>query len=254
MRKIAIYGKGGIGKSTVCSNLSAALSLGGLNIMQVGCDPKADSTLHLTDGKPPATVISYLKEKGVCNDIKEVVKRGFNGIACIESGGPPPGIGCAGKGILSTFSVIEDLNAFAAYKPDIVLFDVLGDVVCGGFTMPLRKGWAEEVYIVTSGEKMSLFAARNIKQALDNLANRGYAKLCGIIGNCRGLPDEERILKDFSAEMGSELIGTLPRDDELAYWESLDKTAVEGNGEAAISKAFFSLSRRIAAGGINDEQ
>lgn len=253
MRKIAIYGKGGIGKSTVCSNLSAALSLSGLNIMQIGCDPKADSTLHLTDGKPPVPVISYLRENTVCSDIKEIVKEGFNGINCIESGGPPPGVGCAGKGILSTFSIIEDLDAFGTYNPDIVMFDVLGDVVCGGFTMPLRKGWAEEVYIVTSGEKMSLFAARTIKKALDNLADRGYAKLWGVIGNCRGLADEEFILENFANEIGTELIGILPRDDELAHWESLDKTAVEGNTDAAISKAFINLAQKVISRDIKND-
>jgi nitrogenase iron protein NifH len=245
MRKIAIYGKGGIGKSTVCSNLSAAFSLQGLRVMQIGCDPKADSTLHLTAGKPPVPVISYLRDNGVCSDLDTIVRLGFNEIVCIESGGPTPGIGCAGRGILSTFSVIEDLGAFEKYKPDIVMFDVLGDVVCGGFAAPLRKGWAEEVYIVTSGEKMSLFAAFNIKRALDACVERGYAKLGGIIGNCRGIPEEEHIIEDFSQQAETDILGMIPRDNDLAHWESMDKTAVEGDKDSIISKAFINLADAI---------
>ena len=245
MKKIAIYGKGGIGKSTVCSNLSAAFSIKGRRVMQIGCDPKADSTLHLTAGAPPVPVISYLRDHGVCTDLASVVKVGFNGIVCVESGGPPPGIGCAGRGILSAFSVLEDLEAFERYHPDIVMFDVLGDVVCGGFTMPLREGWADEVYIVTSGEKMSLFAARSISAAVDSLSDRGYAKLNGIIGNCRGLPGEQSILEQFAKEAGTELLGIIPRDEELAHWESFDKTVVEGNPNAPVSQQFHLLAEAI---------
>ncbi len=246
MRKIAIYGKGGIGKSTVCSNLSAAFALQGLTVMQIGCDPKADSTLHLTDGKPPIPVIEYLRKNTVCNHIGEITKIGFNDVICIESGGPPPGIGCAGRGILSTFEVIEDLGAFETYKPDIVMFDVLGDVVCGGFTTPIRDGWAEEVYIVTSGEKMSLFAAKNIAKALDSLSGRGYARLAGVIGNCRGIPGEKEIIKDFARTTRSEVTGIIPRDNEISFWESQDKTVLEGNRDSEISRAFIDLAGAIS--------
>jgi nitrogenase iron protein NifH len=245
MKKIAIYGKGGIGKSTVTSNLSAALSIMGKRVMQIGCDPKADSTLHLTRGKPPVPVMEYLRENGVCSSLDEIVVRGFNGITCIESGGPVPGVGCAGRGILSAFSVLEDLKAFEVINPEFVFFDVLGDVVCGGFTMPLRQGWADEVYIVTSGEKMSLYAADNIKQALDTMAERGYARLRGIIGNCRGVPGEKEILEAFAGKLQTELVSLIPRDEGLAYWEDRDRTAVEGNPVSPIALEFGKLAERI---------
>ena len=172
IRKIAIYGKGGIGKSTTTSNLSAALSQLGLKVMQIGCDPKADSTKNLMGGKRIPTVLEQLKEKGDNLSLGDIVFLGYNGVLCVESGGPTPGIGCAGRGIISAFEKLEELEAFETYKPDIVLYDVLGDVVCGGFAMPIRGGYADEVYIVSSGEMMSLYAASNISSAIKNFIIR----------------------------------------------------------------------------------
>ena len=126
------------------------------------------------------------------------------------------------------------------------MFDVLGDVVCGGFTAPIRGGWAEEVYIVSSGEKMSLFAAGNIVKALDSLADRGYARLSGVIGNCRGIPGEEEIIKDFALSAGTKIAGFIPRDNEISYWESLDKTVLEGDRSSEISRAFTGLAASIS--------
>ena len=162
MRKIAIYGKGGIGKSTTTSNLSAALALKGYKVMQVGCDPKSDSTKNLMKGMRIPTVLEQLKEKGEALELKDIVFEGFGGVLCVEAGGPTPGIGCAGRGIISAFEKLEELKAFEIYKPDIVIYDVLGDVVCGGFAMPIRGGYAREVFIVSSGEMMALYAANNM--------------------------------------------------------------------------------------------
>lgn len=172
MRKIAIYGKGGIGKSTTTSNLSAALSHMGYKVMQVGCDPKADSTKGLMGGKRIPTVLEQLRSKGEELTLDDVVFRGYNGVLCVESGGPTPGVGCAGRGIISAFEKLADLEAFETYQPDIVIYDVLGDVVCGGFAMPIRDGYAREVFIVSSGEMMALYAANNIAQAVRNFAGR----------------------------------------------------------------------------------
>ena len=191
MIKIAIYGKGGIGKSTTTSNLSAALSQMGYRVMQIGCDPKADSTRNLLGGRIIPTVLGQIQEKGDELELEDIVFEGFGGVLCVESGGPTPGIGCAGLGIISAFNKLAELDAYEIYRPDIVLYDVLGDVVCGGFAMPMRNGYADHVFIVTSGEMMALFAATNIAHAVENFKGRSYAKYSGIILNERLVQDED---------------------------------------------------------------
>ena len=178
MRKIAVYGKGGIGKSTLTSNLAAALAVLGKKVIQIGCDPKADSTINLLGGSPLTSVMGYMREfDREPAELSEISARGFGGVLCIETGGPTPGLGCAGRGIIATFNLLEDLELFEQEQPDVVLYDVLGDVVCGGFAAPIREGYAEDVLIVTSGEKMALYAANNIATAVENFADRGYAKV-----------------------------------------------------------------------------
>jgi len=175
MLKIAVYGKGGIGKSTMTSHLSAAFATLGKRVIQIGCDPKADSTISLLHGEPLKPVMEYLREDQEPQSIEEISKVGFGNILCIETGGPTPGLGCAGRGIIATFNLLEDLDLFEEYQPDVVMYDVLGDVVCGGFAAPIREGYAQDVIIVTSGEKMALYAANNIQSAVKNFADRGYA-------------------------------------------------------------------------------
>lgn len=245
MKKIAIYGKGGIGKSTVTSNLSAALASMGKKVVQIGCDPKADSTINLLGGKPLTPVMDYFREHDVEPDFEHVGKYGYGGVYCIETGGPTPGLGCAGRGIIATFNLLEELDVFGKIQPDIVLYDVLGDVVCGGFAAPIREGYAEDVYIVTSGEKMALYAANNINQAVKNFEDRGYARVKGIIMNRRNVPDEEERVRAFAARAGLPIAADLPRSDEITFFEDEGKTAVEGNPDLDISRKFIEFAKNL---------
>ena len=173
MLKIAIYGKGGIGKSTITSNLAAAFAAMGKKVIQIGCDPKADSTINLLGGESLRPVMNYMREEDEePEELSDIAKEGYGGVLCIETGGPTPGLGCAGRGIIATFQLLEDLQLFETYKPDVVLYDVLGDVVCGGFSMPMRKGYADKVFIITSGENMAIHAGANIAMAVENFKIR----------------------------------------------------------------------------------
>ena len=248
MRKIAVYGKGGIGKSTLTSNLAAALAVLGKKVIQIGCDPKADSTINLLGGKPLQSVMGYMREfDEEPADLAAISARGFGGVLCIETGGPTPGLGCAGRGIIATFNLLEDLELFEQEQPDVVLYDVLGDVVCGGFAAPIREGYAEDVLIVTSGEKMALYAANNIATAVENFADRGYAKVRGILLNRRHVPHEEEKVQAFAKEHGIPILADIPRSDAISNAEERGRTVVEDNPDDPVSQEFFALARKILA-------
>ena len=180
MIKIAVYGKGGIGKSTTVSNVAAVFASQGLRVMQIGCDPKADSTVLLRHGEKVETVLDLVRTRKENFTLEEMAKEGFAGVCCVEAGGPSPGLGCAGRGIIAALEILEKKGAYEKYRPDVVIYDVLGDVVCGGFAAPIREGYASKVLIVTSGEKMALYAANNINNAVKNFEDRSYAKVYGI--------------------------------------------------------------------------
>lgn len=246
MLKLAVYGKGGIGKSTMTSNLAAAFAYLGKRVIQIGCDPKADSTFNLLGGHPVEPVMNYLREHDEDPEsIQDISRIGYGGILCIETGGPTPGLGCAGRGIIATFALLEDLGLFEEYKPDVVLYDVLGDVVCGGFAAPIREGYAEQVLIVTSGEKMALYAANNIYSAVQNFADRSYATVRGIILNRRNVLDEEEKVKTFAAERQLQIVGDIPRSDDITRFEDEGKTVIEGNPALPISQTFLNLAKTL---------
>lgn len=246
MLKLAIYGKGGIGKSTMTSNLAAAFAYLGKRVIQIGCDPKADSTFNLLGGKPVEPVMNYLREHDEDPQrIEDISRIGYGGVLCIETGGPTPGLGCAGRGIIATFALLEDLGLFETYQPDVVLYDVLGDVVCGGFAAPIREGYAEEVLIVTSGEKMALYAANNIYTAVQNFADRSYAAVRGILFNRRNIPDEEAKVRAFAEQRQLPIVGDIPRSDAINQFEEEGKTVIEGNPELPISQMFLQLAASL---------
>lgn len=245
MRRIALYGKGGIGKSTTTSNLAVILAKKGYKVMQIGCDPKADSTRMLTYGNKITPILQTLSKGKETITLDDLVYKGVHGILCAECGGPTPGVGCAGRGIISAFERLDALSAFEVYKPDFVLYDVLGDVVCGGFAMPLRKGYAREVYIVTSGELMSLYAAENIATAVSQFSSKGYARLSGIIQNSRNVEDEDTLISKFANEIGIEIVARIPRDPTVQEFESQNSTVAASASEGRYLHAITALAEKI---------
>ncbi|OAA83826.1 AAA family ATPase [Clostridium ljungdahlii] len=245
MIKIAVYGKGGIGKSTTVSNISAALSDRGIRVMQIGCDPKADSTVSLHDKRNVNTVLELVREKKNNFDLEDMVTVGYNGVICVEAGGPNPGLGCAGRGIIAALEKLKEKGAYEVYKPDVVIYDVLGDVVCGGFSMPMRKGYADKVFIITSGENMAIHAAANIAMAIENFKNRGYAGLGGLILNRKDVKNEYEKVGELAEDIHSEIVGTLDRSEVVQEAETLNKTVIEAFPESDMAKQYRKLAEII---------
>ncbi|MDR1978499.1 MAG: nitrogenase iron protein [Synergistaceae bacterium] len=244
IRQIAIYGKGGIGKSTTTQNLTAGLADSGKKIMVVGCDPKADSTRLLLGSLAQRTVLDSMRETGDNVTLESIMKSGYQGIKCVESGGPEPGVGCAGRGIITSIGLLERLGAYTE-DLDFVFYDVLGDVVCGGFAMPIREGKAKEIYIVASGEMMALYAANNIAKGIQRYAQKGGVRLGGIICNSRNVDREIELLRAFSEELGTRLIYFVPRDNIVQHAEIRRKTVLEFKPDSSQAEEYRKLARSI---------
>jgi nitrogenase iron protein NifH len=245
MRQIAIYGKGGIGKSTTTQNLTAGLAEAGNKVMVVGCDPKADSTRLLLGGLAQHTVLDTLRENGNDIDLENILRDGYLGIRCVESGGPEPGVGCAGRGIITAIGLLEQLGAYTD-DLDYVFYDVLGDVVCGGFAMPIREGKAKEIYIVASGEMMALYAANNIAKGIAKFARTGGVRIGGIICNSRNVDREEELLRAFAQELGTHLLYFVPRDNLVQRAEIKRKTVISHDPESRQAQEYRSLAKAVA--------
>lgn len=246
MRKIAIYGKGGIGKSTTTQNTVAALAEMGKNMMVVGCDPKADSTRLLLNGLMQETVLDTLRTEGEDLNLDDVVKVGFKGTRCVESGGPEPGVGCAGRGIITSINLLEQLGAFdEQYKLDYTFYDVLGDVVCGGFAMPIRDGKAEEIYIVCSGEMMAMYAANNICKGIMKFAEAGKVRLGGLICNSRKVDREDELIGALAERLGTQMIHFIPRDNMVQKAEINKKTVIDFDPSLTQAEEYRKLALAI---------
>ena len=244
IRQIAIYGKGGIGKSTTTQNLTAGLVERGNKVMVVGCDPKADSTRLLLGGLAQKTVLDTLRENGEDIDLDDILKEGYGGTRCVESGGPEPGVGCAGRGIITSIGLLERLGAYTD-DLDYVFYDVLGDVVCGGFAMPIREGKAKEIYIVASGEMMALYAANNISKGIQRYARSGGVRLGGIICNSRNVDHEHDLLRAFSKELGTQLLYFVPRDNIVQRAEINKKTVIQFDPKSNQAKEYRNLAEAV---------
>ena len=247
MRQIAIYGKGGIGKSTTTQNTVAGLVSLGKRVMIVGCDPKADSTRLMLHAKAQNTVMDLIRERGTVEDLElsDVLKVGYGGVKCVESGGPEPGVGCAGRGVITAINFLESEGA---YTPDLdyVFYDVLGDVVCGGFAMPIREGKAQEIYIVCSGEMMAMYAANNISKGILKYATSGKVRLGGLICNSRNTDCEAELIDALARRLGTQMIHFVPRDNEVQRAELRRMTVIEYSPEHKQAQEYRELARKIA--------
>ena len=246
MRKVAIYGKGGIGKSTTTQNTVAGLAEMGKKVMVVGCDPKADSTRLLLGGLAQKSVLDTLREEGEDVELEDVAKGGFGETVCVESGGPEPGVGCAGRGIITSINLLEALGAYEEEKElDYVFYDVLGDVVCGGFAMPIREGKAEEIYIVVSGEMMAMYAANNICKGIKKYAQAGGVRLGGLICNSRNVDNEEEMIKALAKQLGTQMLYFLPRDNQVQRAEINRKTVIDYSPEHGQADHYRNLAKAM---------
>ncbi|HDL20306.1 MAG TPA: nitrogenase iron protein [Nitrospirae bacterium] len=247
MRQIAIYGKGGIGKSTTSQNVVACLAEADYKCMIVGCDPKADATRLILHKKAQTTVMDLARERGTVEDLEidEVLLTGYRNIRCAESGGPEPGVGCAGRGVITAINFLEENGAYEA-DTDFVFYDVLGDVVCGGFAMPIREGKAKEIYIVTSGEMMAMYAANNISRGILKYAQSGGVRLGGLICNSRETDKEYELISELAKRLNTHMIHFIPRENEVQRAELRRQTVIEYSPDHKQADEYRSLAKKIA--------
>ncbi len=246
IRQCAIYGKGGIGKSTTTQNLVAGLAAEGKKVMIVGCDPKADSTRLILHAKAQNTIMQMAADAGTVEDLEldDVLKVGYGGVRCVESGGPEPGVGCAGRGVITAINFLEEEGAYEE-ELDLVFYDVLGDVVCGGFAMPIRDGKAEEIYIVCSGEMMAMYAANNIAKGICKYATSGKVRLAGLICNSRKTDREADLIEALASKMGTQMIHFVPRDNVVQRAEIRRMTVIEYDPTCKQADEYRDLARKI---------
>jgi nitrogenase iron protein NifH len=246
IKQIAIYGKGGIGKSTTTSNISAALVEAGYKVLQFGCDPKSDSTNTLRNGKYIPTVLDLLR-KNPKVDAHDAIFQGFHGVYCVEAGGPAPGVGCAGRGIITAVELLKQQNIFEELDLDYVIYDVLGDVVCGGFAVPIREGIAEHVFTVSSSDFMSIYASNNLMKGIQKYSNKGGALFGGIIANSINNQYQQSIIDDFVSKTGTQVVEYVPRSITVSQSELSGRTTIEAAPNSVQAGIYRRLAKKIAA-------
>ena len=244
-KQIAIYGKGGIGKSTTTSNISAALVEAGYKVMQFGCDPKADSTNTLRGGEYIPSVLDLLRENARV-DAHEAIFQGFRGVYCVEAGGPQPGVGCAGRGIITAVQLLKQQDIFEELDLDYVIFDVLGDVVCGGFAVPVREGIAEHVFTISSADFMAIYAANNLFRGIQTYSNKGGALLGGVIANSINTDFHREIIDDFVEKTQTQVVEYVPRSLTVTQSELQGKTTIEAAPHSDQAQVYCRLANNIA--------
>ena len=246
LRQCAIYGKGGIGKSTTTQNLVAGLAELGKKVMIVGCDPKADSTRLILHAKAQNSIMQMAADAGSVEDLEleDVLKVGYGDVKCVESGGPEPGVGCAGRGVITAINFLEEEGAYED-DLDFVFYDVLGDVVCGGFAMPIRENKAQEIYIVVSGEMMAMYAANNISKGIVKYASSGGVRLAGLICNSRNTAREDELINELARQLGTTMIHFVPRDNVVQHAEIRRMTVIEYDPTAKQADEYRALASKI---------
>jgi nitrogenase iron protein NifH len=253
MRQIALYGKGGIGKSTIASHLSCTFAERGMKVLQMGCSPKNDSTYLLLPDFPP-TILDVLRENDFMYDdlepmdiITESPLQFQNGgkIYCAESGGPEPGVGCGGKGVVEAIDTVKKLNIFKELGIDVVIYDILGDVVCGGFSLPIRQGFAKETYVVTSGEFEALYQVTNVSKAIKRFEIRAGSKLGGLIVNLRRIKNEKQMVTDFAKKIGTQIIGVLPYSQTVKQCGGDGETVFQGAPDSPEALLYRKIGRKV---------
>lgn len=246
IRQCAIYGKGGIGKSTTTQNLVAGLAELGKKVMIVGCDPKADATRLILHSKAQETIMHLAADAGSVEDLEldDVLKTGYADVKCVESGGPEPGVGCAGRGVITAINFLEEEGAYED-DLDFVFYDVLGDVVCGGFAMPIRENKAQEIYIVLSGEMMAMYAANNICKGIVKYATSGSVRLAGLICNSRKTDREAELIEALADKLGTQMIHFVPRDNVVQRAEIRRMTVIEYDPNCNQADEYRALAKKI---------
>ncbi|MCR4295026.1 MAG: P-loop NTPase [Elusimicrobia bacterium] len=241
---IVVYGKGGVGKSTTCAHLAMSFARDGRKVLLLGCDPKADTSLRLMGGRRPATIVDMVTGlEG--HEFRDLVTTSRPGLDVLETGGPPPGQGCGGRSVATLCQYLEDHSReLSGY--DTLIFDVLGDLVCGGFVAPLRFGLGRDVYIVSSEETASLFAANNIVKVASAPYHEGVF-VGGIIFNLRQNDARPEHLEAFAARLGIGITAVIPRDNDILDSEEDGRTVFEHAPKGEAAARFRALAAAIEA-------